>query len=389
MKILYLSPRDLRKNRSDAVHMVLSANAFARSIEAVTLLSPHIEREVAERSLNLPAIYGLDSFGFDIKELGPRIQEKESFLFSWKLIIIKVFFNLMFALRHVKQLNEDCVIYSKCFISTLPYLFMKRLGIINAKLVFETITPKQSWLHKYVFKYSDGIISHMIFVNQELISNFGVDEKKILTAPMITQANEVRKYTEDRHQLRSELGFNLTDFYIMYAGKTGVGVKEVDYFIQAAQELPALRFIIVGANEVALKLYEDLILKESIKNIEVRPFQPLSSYYKHVLAADILVGYYPGTAHNRFHLSPGKGGVYLASGNPCIFSDLPSLRSIYPEGSVFYAEADNFHALAKKIEWVHDHPEEAQQYAKVAMDFAMSSNYNRFAKEILAFIEKC
>lgn len=387
MKLYYISPRDLRRNRSDAVHMALSANSFAAELEKVIFISPKVERSKAERNLDLPSLYGLKNFRFELKEIGFRVWENESSFFSILIILSKFFANLFFALGSLKSLNKGAVIYSKCFVSAVPYILLKKIGLLQAPLIFETITPKPSRLYSYIFKNSQGIISHLKFVNEELESNFGVPKHRIFMAPMISQGDAVRRVKKSKRELRQDLDLNRDSFYALYAGKTGKGIKEVDYFIEAAQLLPELDFLIVGANVIALKDYNAQIVQLGISNLRVFPFQTLEAYYKFVLAADTLVGYYPATNHNKYHLAPGKAGVYLSSGNPCIFSDLPSLRSIYPDGSVKYCTPDNPKKLAEAIDWVYKKPVESQTMAHQALEFAMSSNYKRFAQEIIAFIK--
>lgn len=385
--LVYLSPRDIRKNRSDAVHIVLTANAFAHQLEEVILVTPKIERNRQERLVDIASIFGLSKVNFKLKEIGFRIKENDgSPLFSGLVSISKLIFNTLFLFSHWGKFDASSIIYSKCFISTAPYLIMRKIGLLKASIVFETITPKKSWLHQFVYSNSDGITSHLIFVNDELEKDFDVPKEKIHLLPMISQADRVIEYLGKREQYREEFGLNSDQYYVMYAGKTGPRIKEVFYFIEASKQLPDLQFMIVGANEEAIRLYNAAIEEEKILNLKVLPFQKLEDYYRYVISADLLVGYYPATEHNKYHLSPGKAGVYLASGNPCIFSDLPSLRSIYPDGSVFYAEPDYPKALAKRITEVKNNPTDRSNATEKAMEFASSSDYARFTESILGFI---
>ncbi len=388
-KLIYISPRDVRKNRADAVHVVLSCHSFAECGIEVELVTPTVERgEYIVEKKDVFSLYGIDEPNFSITELPTDISEiKEKRTKPRKLGVEKFMAHLRYGWRNRKELqSSDVVIYSKCYISTVPYLLFKLFGLIRSDVVFETITPKDSALHRFVYKNSDKLVSHLTFVTDDIIKYTKVSKQKIFEPPFFTQSKELDVINESKEELRKELGLEKDRTYVLYAGKTGVKMKQVQYFIEAASRIPSIDFLIVGAREEAVKDLNKIKAERGISNLQIFPFQPLTTYYKFVLASDILVGYYPPTYHNKYHLSPGKSAIYFASRNPCVFSDLPSLRSLFPEGITFYAEPDNVDSLVSTINQINGDKDLARSTADKAYEFASQSTYEHFGKSIIDFI---
>ena len=389
-KLYYISTRDVRKNRADAVHIMLSCQAFANNNIIVDLITPSTIRDeyIVDKN-SIFDLYGIKTPNFSLTELNTHISEIEGKeTKSYKVVIekLKAFWSFGFSKRKSFR-SEDTILYSKCYISTLPFIVLKKLGLINSLIVFETITPKDSLLHKIIFRNSDKIISHLKFVTNDVLKFSKTDKSKIFEPPYFTQYKELEQIKPKKKELRLELGLAENDTFVLYAGKTGENIKQVQYFVDAAAKIKHLMFVIVGANNKAIEALEKIKIKRSINNLLIFPFLPLTEYYKFVLASDILIGYYPATYHNKYHLSPSKSGIYLASRNPCIFSDLPSLRWLFPDEVVFYAKPDNVNSLTSRILEVAGNKEIANKKADLAFKFASESTINNFAERILQFIE--
>lgn len=387
--LYYISPRDVRKNRADAVHIMLTCQSFANHGINVSLVTPTVERdEYITQESEIFNLYGIVAPNFDLIELKTKISEKKNehsgkFRMAWE----KLFSYSMFAINNLKEFkSEKTVIYSKCYTSILSFIFLKKLKLIKSPIIFETITPKNSFLHRIIYRNCDKIISHLKFVTEHIIEYSGVSKSKIFELPYYTQSKEIRAIKSSKAELRQKLGIHADDYVVLYAGKTGEKIKHVDYFLQAATELPEFLFYIVGANNQAKLAIEEKKKVLGLKNLNVFPFVPLLHYYEFVLASDLLIGYYDASFHNKYHLSPGKSGIYFASKNPCIFSDLPSLRAIFPDNVLFYAPPDKVELLVEKIKYVHDHPEIAHKVAEAANDFAIRSSYDNMGKSVLEFI---
>lgn len=389
-KIVYISPRDVRKNRADAVHIMLSCQAFSLLNIDVELMTPLVLRdEYYIDKYSIFELYSIKKPTFNITELNTKISEViNNKTKAYRVVLEKFKAFLLFGYRNRRVLScNETVILSKCYISTIPFIILKKIGLISSDIVFEAITPKNLLIHRIVYNNSDKIISHLKFVTEDILKYSNLSREKIFEPPLPCQSKEIEKIDKSKLELRKELRLKPEDSYVLYAGKTGEKVQQVMYFIEAATKVPSLKFLIVGANNKSLSAYNKIKTEKSINNLEIYPFQPLKDYYKFVLASDILIGYYPPTHHNKFHLSPGKSGVYFASKNPCVFSDLPSLRSIFPDDIVFYAEPDNTLKLAESIQYIKDNPELALKKAANAFNFAKKNTYQNYAKCVINFID--
>lgn len=389
-KIYYISTRDVRKNRADAVHIMLSCQAFSLLDVDVELVTPSVMRDeyVVDKD-SIFELYGIENPRFKVTELNTNISEirnKKTSPYRIVLTKLKAFWGFGYKNR-IAFRDKDTIIYSKCYISTIPFIIMKKLGLIISDIVFEVITPKDSFIHRIIYNNSDKIISHLKFVTEDILKFSKTSQNKIFEPPYFTQSEEIEKIKESKLELKEELGLKPNDFYVLYAGKAGAKVKQVWYFIDSAAQLPSFKFLIVGANKDGTEAFNRYKNEKDIDNLEVRPFQPLKEYYKYVKACDLLIGYYPPTHHNKYHLSPGKSGVYFASKNPCLFSDLPSLRSLFPDEIVFYAEPDNTLKLVESIQYVKNNPQIASEKAAAAFDFATISTYHNFVVGIVNFID--
>jgi glycosyltransferase involved in cell wall biosynthesis len=387
--LYYISPRDLRKNRSDAVHIVLTCDAFAKMGLAVSIITPQVRREEYKVSYNdIFSLYGIQE-SFKIVELPTRLSEGKNYESKSANIAFQKFFkHLQFAWKNRKSLSQkDAVIFSKCFISTVPYILYRKIGLIKAPIIFETITPKNTFLHRFIFKNCNFIVSHTKYVSEHILEYASVSTDKIHLASVPLQTWDFDSIPETREEIRKSLGFFINEQYVVYAGKTGKNILAADYFIDCAKLLPDIKFAIVGANSKAEKEYQERIVNENINNLLIYPFQTLTNYYRFVKAADILVAYYSASKHNMYHLSPGKSGVYFGSKNPVIFSDLPSLRSLFPEEILYYVKPDNPKLLAEQIKNVMSDTDEAAQKTTAALEFSNENDYQNFCYRILEFIQ--
>ena|GEM_PF-7118638 len=368
----------MRKNRSDAVHIMFSCSAFANIGLNVSLVVPHVQREeyIIENSETF-GLYGLVN-NFEIVELPTNIKEDKHHKSSALSTVLQKFLrHFAYALKNRGKLSrEDTVIYSKCYISGLPYIILKKLGLIKSPFAFETLYVKNSLLHNIIIRNSDIVVTFPKALRKKLEFEFGLPKNRIFKTPMrLVIPKEREQAALSKDDCRQHHGFNANNTYIMYGGKTGETVTEVNYFIEAAQRLPGYKFVIVGANDVAMEYYES----KQIDNLLIYPFQPLEEYIKFTKAADILVAYYPSTEYNKYYLGPGKSGSYLDSSNPVIFSDLPSLRERFSDDIVYFSPPDDVNSLVNSIKHVANNMDEGRAKALKASKFIEKHTFENAA----------
>ncbi|WP_412560011.1 glycosyltransferase [Winogradskyella sp. MIT101101] len=381
----------MRKNRSDAVHIMMCCSALAKHNTNVVLVTPKVKRNGYNVKFSeIFDLYGLEQT-FNIKELPTRINEKtQGSLKFWTITIQKLihFFGFFWSNKRTFS-NDETIIYSQCYISAVPYILLRKVGLVSSKIVFTaaSIKPK-SYLHKFVIRNSDLIIAGLKYTVSDIIKHTGVNKEKFADTPLVFLSNSMRGKEElSKQDCRRELKFIDDKKYILYAGKTGVGKKSVEYFLECAKNLEEFNFVLVGANENTMRYYQRVIKEDNLNNLTVVPFLPLPEYYKYVKAADLLVDYYEATYYNKFYLGPGKSSSYFNSKNPVLFSDLPSLRHLFPEEIVFFVEPDNPKLLIKKVKEILQDEEKMNLKSELAYNYAQKHSFEYTMGKILNFCQ--
>ncbi|MFK7783432.1 glycosyltransferase [Psychroserpens sp.] len=372
----------MRKNRSDAVHIMHSCEAFSKNGLQVELLTPKVERKLYE--IQFSEIFDLYKMkpSFKITELPTKFLEdtdqKDS---NWKIGFEKFKESFRFVLKHRKRFDYD-IVYSKCFISTLPFLFLKRLKLIKSTFVFEAPYVKESWLHRFIVNHSDYIVVGTTRMENKLKAN-DKHVNKVIRTPLRYYINEEELHF-NKKALRQKFKFHEDKKYVLYAGKAGVKSKELHYIMDAAEQLPEYEFAIVGITDGAKQKFA----AKNLENLTLLPFQKLEDYDDLVRSADVLIAYYTNSEYNRYFLGPGKASAYFKSKNPVIFSDLPSLRDRYHDDMVYFIEPDNSELLTKTIKEVVENPELNKQKTESAKHHVLEHSFEKSTKKVLEEIER-
>ena len=152
----------------------------------------------------------------------------------------------------------------------------------------------------------------------------------------------------DRLAARNELDLAGDGPLAVYAGGL-MEWKGVDLLVEAARELPEVRFVIAGGMPADVERIRSLAA--GVDNVRIDGFQPPSRVPLYLAAGD--VGVVPNRSKpdiSARYTSPLKVFEALAAGLPLVASDLPSLRDVLEseEDAVFVAPDDS-RALAAGI----------------------------------------
>lgn len=381
----------MRKNRSDAVHIMMSCQALASHNTEVTLVTPMVKRRDYDTKFSeIFDIYGLDK-SFNILELQTNINEESPAIYLFFSTVFQKFFHYFrFYLKNKKVFSSEAtIVYSQCFISSLPYIFLRKSGVVSSKHVFTAAAiNEKSYLHKYIMRNSDLIISGLKYTVADIIKFTGIDKDKFIDTPLLFLSNKMLvNFDKDKEECRRNIGFNEDKKYIVYAGKTAINAKNVENFIECAEHLGNYNFVIVGANKTTMPYYKQIIADRKIMNLEIIEFLPLPKYFTYVVAADLLVDFYEPTYYNKYYLGPGKASSYFSSGNPVLFSDLPSLRHLFSEDIAFFVESQKSSIIIEKIRTILNDEVSMKLKANAAKTFAQKHSFEYTIGRILKFCE--
>lgn len=384
-KLYYLSPRDMRKNRADAVHIMYSCAAFSNNGVDVELITPKVQRN--DYSIVNDGIFGLYDVpeNFKIKELNTKIREINNKSSTPVLLINRLVFNLIYILQNLSAFrNRNVVVYSKCYTSIIPYIVLKFGGLVRCKLVFETPFLSDNGYHRFIMKRMDTIVVMTTYVEEFLINTFKIPREKVVKSPIRFQTDYQDASSINKTENRRSLDW-IDDYrYIVYAGKAGEKSKRIKNFAEASNAFVDTKFVVVGATKGLQKEYSN----GAHKNLILYPFQTYPEYLNFVYAADVLVSTYEDNLYNRYTLSPGKGGAYLQSENPVIFSDLPCLKERFPDDLVSFVKPDDSDDLILKIKEVLADYKTYQIKAKNAGNFVSKQTFTDASAIILKKMNK-
>lgn len=370
----------MRKNRADAVHIMYSCAAFANNGLVVELVAPYVKRndyDVKENSIF--DLYDVPN-NFKITELNTKIRERNNKSSAIIVGINRIVFTVIYIFQNLRILKKrSVVIYSKCYTSTIPYILAKRLGLIRCRLVFETPFLSDNAYHKFIMKRMDAIVVMTSYVQEFLKNTFKINEIKVIKCPVRFQTDYHSYDQSGKEKFRKQLNWDPKLRYVVYAGKTGVNLKRIQVFAEASTKLINVKFVIVGATQGLTQEFSD----KHYENLILYPFQSYPDYLKFVNAADILIATYENTLYNRHTLSPGKGGAYLQSGNPVVFTDLPCLRERFPNDLVSFVKPDDIENLANVIDNIMDNYQNYSLKAADAANFVKHKTFTNAASFIL------
>ena len=388
MRLFYVSPRDVRKNRADPVHIMKSCAEFARNGFDVTLITPRVKRNENVPLESVWELYGIEKT-FRIIEL-PTFLSDDSWPLTARLkkfFAFLLFFLYQFGLRR----NRDVLVYSKCYISTIPLILLKKILLVRVSFFFETASFKKGKRsHAFIARNAEGIVLFNDYIIQRYMNEYGIPRESIHKAGFPSQIDDFPKeWTEKKLEFRKKFGLPADKMIVMYAGKFSTESREIDYIVGCAAKKRDIEFVLVGSKEVSDLHYGAKLKQKGITNVKLFRHQPVTHFFQYLCSADILLSYYDsGDEISIYQRTPAKLGLYFISKRPVILADLPSMREIANDDMVFFVPPNDIGALAKTISWVAQNPMEAERRALNAFRFAKKNSYRDSYMGVTGFLKR-
>lgn len=349
-------------------------------ITPVTLVIPKKNKREADVSVDLFSFYGLTNT-FKVLEM-PVIQASSiSFLGNHiSFLVEKISFAvLVFFLK----ITQDDICYSRDLLS----LVSLRLKTKKLFLEIHYLSRTDQFLIKWI-SCAKKIIVITSFLKRELVA-MGYKDEDILIAPDAVDLAEFESVTESKNDLRKRLSLPLDKKIVFYSGNL-YPWKGVYTLVDAMERVHVdTDLVVVGGSDDTLSAFKKYCeAKAYAKRIHILGFKKHDQIPLYDKAADILV--LPNSAQERiskYNTSPLKLFEYMASGNPIVASDLPSLREILNENNAYFAVADDPLSLGKVINEVlsnmeNNRAKRAYQDVKVYTWENRSNNILKFIRNI-------
>jgi len=227
----------------------------------------------------------------------------------------------------------------------------RRLGRAGARDVLLEIhrVPGGALRRRWLLEASRAALGTLAIsggVKADLVE-LGVDANSILVEH---DALEPRRFASlpSLAAARAALGLDPSETVVVYTGGL-MEWKGVDVLVDAARELPRLRFVIAGGTDADVARLRARAREQA--NVRIDGFQAPERVPLYLAAADL--GVVPNRSQpliSARYTSPLKVFEAFAAGLPLVASDLPSLRELLQEGEdALLVAPDDAAALGRGI----------------------------------------
>ncbi|CAB1077328.1 hypothetical protein D1AOALGA4SA_5118 [Olavius algarvensis Delta 1 endosymbiont] len=108
--------------------------------------------------------------------------------------LLKISCHLIFLFTHfVEFRSPGTIIYSKCFISTVPYILLKKLKIIRTIIVFELPVFGDKLSHKVIAKNSDFVVCEL-HIEKRILKTIKREKKQFISFSTCFLTDYLRNY---------------------------------------------------------------------------------------------------------------------------------------------------------------------------------------------------
>lgn len=228
------------------------------------------------------------------------------------------------------------------FFVTKKYMFLE---------VHDFYESRFRWLNRMVFGGMRGFIVTNKIKMARLRDAYGISESRMIHLPNAVDAARFNR-PETKREAREKLGLPQDKKLVIYTGSI-FKWKGVHTLARAAAFLPEdTEIIFAGGNDKERADFQKFIEEEYLPRSRLMPlpYEELERAPLFMRAADVLV--LPNTAEDpasKYETSPVKLFEYMASGTPIVASDLPSIRNVVDDSTVWFFRPDDPEALARVI----------------------------------------
>lgn len=309
--------------------------------------------------------------------------------------------SFLLALRYVRFIikNQITHIYSRN--DSLLFFIMLYLSILSRKkrfIIFELHrVPEQiSRRIRYVLTRAGLVVVVTSFIKKELVKK-GFSPNKIPVLPDGVDLLPFEKLrTVGKGNLRNKFTLPMDKKIITYVGTLHTlgmskGVEDlIETFPVVLKKVPDAFLLLVGFQEVEIKEVSMVLQKLGVPEARFRvlPFLPQEDAQAHMVASDVLVMNFPWTKHYAYYMSPMKMFEYMASGNPIITTDLPSVREVLNQSNAYFIKPENGSELASSITTLINDKKLSQKIAEQAFLDVQSYTWDRRAGKIFSLLNE-
>ncbi len=377
MKLLYIANIRLPTEKAHGIQIMKMCEAFADLGSEVTLVVPKRLNAIKDD----PFEYYSVKRNFKI-EYVPTVDLIRFGRFGFW--IQQFFFGLAVALKVLR--SRESVVYTRDASAAVISDFF------GLSALWEVHTDQRNFLTAAAARWSAAIVVISRGLYDRMIS-MGIDENKIKLLHDGVDLDFFDSVSDDKAELRKELGLPMDRFLVGYVGKykTMGETKGVEGIIDAVAmcqaRKAAIDFVIVGANQDEISEINGLFSSGlAAGSGHCLGHVPVSRIPEHLKAMDVLIMNYPNSPHYAHIMSPLKLFEYMASRRPIVSSDLPSIREILSDADCLFVPPDNVAALSQAIMSSMGNGPESQRRAVNSYDKVRLFTWRSRAQKIIEAI---
>ncbi|MEK7077464.1 MAG: glycosyltransferase family 4 protein [Patescibacteria group bacterium] len=291
---------------------------------------------------------------------------------------VALFFTALFRMR------KEAILYFHDIRDTIPFFLSRNQKFLE---VHDFYASGIGWINRAGFRRIMGFVVTNRFKMNELAERYGISARRMLHQP---NAVDILMFDirESQEKARQILNLPLERKIILYTGHL-FGWKGVDALFDAHQFLNKDEVIyFVGGTDEDIKKFKNKTEKLNVRNIVIAGRRPHAEIPLWLRAADIVV--LPNTARDhasKFETSPVKLFEYMASSRPIVASDLPSIRNVVNDDTVWFAEPDDPRAIAEAIRRIFADAQGAARRVKTARREVLKYSWENRTRAIVHFIQ--
>lgn len=363
MRGYYFQTMDIRSTRAHVSQVLHTAAAITPHAPLVLVLPRYgddVPNEDVLRSRHdlprVPETILLSAMG------ASRIGSGASLFFNIPLIL--------FLFAHAR--TADFAYFRASYL--LPTAFVARL--LGLSVVYETHRRPLSLQERWRDFLMSTVAHGFVVISAHMSEHYVRYGKPLLVAHDAVSLSRFGK-NFSKIEARKKIGARDGEKLCVYAG-TVSRLKGTHYIVEAALQLPDVRFLLVG-NVVDIRK-EDLP-----SNVTLTGKVEQGELPAYLGAADALLLPHPKTEYSQ---SPMKLFEYMASGVPIVSTRVPAVLEVLNDHNAFLVEADSASALAEGIRNLFGNEAQARAKAAQARIDVGAYSWEARGEKIAGFLKK-
>ena len=392
MKLLYISPRDMFKARSDPIHIMASCKAFVQSGVEVELVAPYYIRPENMHPNKIFENYGIKAEDhFTIVHLPTNLRDESAngLVRLKKFLLYSLYAMKVFLIRREYKRYRHFFVYGKCYVSILPFIYLaKLLRLRNVITSFEVASFQRRSYEKLLLRRLDRIVAINPFLRKDIVETVGIQHEKILVPPLGVDDSFSECFEMSKEEARRELGIKNNEFIVLYSGKIYMGEdSEITLIFKAAKMVPEATFIFTGGKREAIDYYEKMARGMNIFNVRFTGFfDSPKEPFLFMKASNVLISFYPKSIPTLRHMVPNKIVQYARSKTVIIAARHPAIEFMLGRNGAIYVDPEDVDALARAIRDVMDQKVATDPVAENAYKKVIYQTYRNRSEAIISFL---